>query len=109
MIAAAVQTGQLNVYVGDEPIDDAMVATIKHSHPSAIVLADLLEPLYDAAIPTRQAAHTLGRIKLELESMAQQGTRIVVLCRRRNDLGTRAHFLPSLCASADRVHFLKST
>jgi len=109
MIAAAEQTGQLIVYVGDQPIDDATVATIKHSHPSAIVLADLLEPLYDAAISTRQAAHTLGRIKLELESMAQQGTRVVVLCRRRNDLGTRAHFLSSLCASADSVHFLKST
>jgi hypothetical protein len=109
MIEAAVQTGQLIVYVGDEPIDDATVATIKQTHPGAIVLADLLEPLYDAAISTRQAAHTLGRIKSELESMAQQGTRVVVLCRRRNDLGTRAHFLSSLCALADRVHFLKST
>ena len=109
MIAAAVQTGQLIVYVGDDPIDDATVATIKHSHPGAMVLADLLEPLYDAAIPTRQAAHTLGRIKSELEAMTQHGTRVVVLCRRRNDVGTRAHFLPSLCASADRVHFLKST
>ena len=26
-----------------------------------------------------------------------------------DDRGTRAHFLASLCASADRVHFLKST
>ena len=74
MIAAAVQTGQLIVYVGDEPIDDATVATIKHSHPGAMVLADLLEPLYDAAIPTRQAAHTLGKIKSELEAMAQCAT-----------------------------------
>ena len=108
--ATAVQTGQLVVYIADEVIDDDAIAAVKHSHPSALVLADLLEPLYDAAIPTRDAAHTLGRIKSELESMVQQGTRVVVLCRRRaNDLGTRSHFVTSLCASADRVHFLKST
>lgn len=110
MIAAAVQTGQLIVYVAEDAIDDAAVASAKHTHPGAIVLADLLEPLYDATIPTREAAHTLGRIKVELESMVQQGTRVVVLCRRHdNNLGTRSHFLSSLCASADRVHFLKST
>ena len=108
--AQPMRAGQLIVYVGDQAIDDAMIATVKHAHPSAILLADLLEPLYDASIPTREAAHTLGRLKAELESMVQQGTRVVVLCRRRsNDLGTRSHFLVSLCASADRVHFLKST
>jgi hypothetical protein len=102
--------GHLIVYVGDHAIDDAVIATVKHAHPSAILLADLLEPLYDASIPTREAAHTLGRLKAELESMVQEGTRVVVLCRRRsNDLGTRSHFLTSLCTSADRVHFLKST
>lgn len=110
MIATAVQTGQLIVYVVEDAVDDAAVAAVKHTHPSAIVLADLLEPLYDATIPTREAAHTLGRIKLELESMVQQGTRVAVLCRRHDgNLGTRSHFLSSLCASADRVHFLKST
>jgi hypothetical protein len=104
------RTGQLIVYIGDEPINDAAVASVKHSHPSAIVLADLLEPLYDTGIPTRQAAHTLGRVKSELDAMVQRGTRVVVLCRRRtDDLGTRSHFLTSLCSSADRVHFLKST
>jgi hypothetical protein len=104
------KTGQLIVYVGEEAIDDAVIASVKHAHPTAILLADLLEPLYEASIPTREAAHTLGRIKAELESMTEQGTRVVVLCRRRsNDLGTRSHFLQSLCASADRVHFLKST
>jgi len=108
--AQPMRTGQLIVYVGDEAIDDAVIATVKHAHPSAMLLADLLEPLYDASIPTREAAHTLGRIKAELESMVEHGTRVVVLCRRRNnDLGTRSHFLMSLCASADRVHFLKST
>lgn len=110
MIAAAVQTGQLIVYVCDEEIDDAAVASLKHSHPNAIVLADLLDPLYEASMQTREAAHMLGRIKAELEAMVQQGTRVIVVCRRRNnDLGTRSHFLSSLCASADRVHFLKST
>jgi hypothetical protein len=108
MIASAV--GQLIVYVSDDPIDDAIVASAKHSVPGATILADLLEPLYDAAISTREAAHTLGRIKSELESMVEGGARIVVLChRRQGDLGTRAHFMASLCAAAGRVHFLRST
>jgi hypothetical protein len=108
MIASAV--GQLIVYVCENPIDDAVVASVKTTIPGAIVLADLLEPLYDASIPTRDAAHTLGRIKSELESMVEEGARVVVLCHRRPaDLGTRAHFVASLCGAADRVHFLKST
>ena len=108
MIASA--AGQLIVYVSENPIDDAAVASVKAAVPGAIVLADLLEPLYDATISTREAAHTLGRIKSELELMVEEGVRVVVLCRRRSaDLGTRAHFMASLCAAADRVHFLKST
>jgi hypothetical protein len=109
-IATAIQTGQLVVYVTDHAIDDATVASVKETVPGSMVFADLLEPLYDSSIPTRDAAHTLGRIKGELESMVESGARIAVICRRRpDDLGTRAHFLASLCASADRVHFLKST
>ena len=108
MIASAV--GQLIVYVSDNPIDDAIVASVKQTIPGATILADLLEPLYDVSISTREAAHTLGRIKSELESMVEGGARVVVLCHRRaGDLGTRAHFMASLCAAADRVHFLKST
>ena len=108
MIASAV--GQLIVYVSENPVDDAMVASVKSTMPGAIILADLLEPLYDASIPTREAAHTLGRIKTELESMVEEGARVVVICHRRQvDLRTRAHFMASLCAAADRVHFLKST
>ena len=108
MIATA--AGQLLVYVSDEPIDDAIVASVKNMLPGATVLVDLLEPLYNVSIPTREAAHALGRIKSELESMVEGGARVVVLCHRRaGDLGTRAHFMASLCASADRVHFLKST
>jgi hypothetical protein len=110
MIATASQTGQLFVYVTEQPIDDAAVASIKQTVPGAMVLADLLEPLYDTSIPTRQAAHTLGRLKAELETMVEGGERVVVICRRHaQDLGTRSHFLASLCALADRVHFLKST
>jgi len=108
MIASA--AGQLIVYVSDNPIDDAIVASVRQTIPGATILADLLEPLYDVSISTRDAAHTLGRIKSELESMAEGGARVVVLCHRRaGDLGTRAHFMASLCAAADRVHFLKST
>ena len=110
MIATAIHSGQLIAYVTDHPIDDATVGSIKETVPGALVLADLLEPLYDSGIPTREAAHTLGRIKSELESMTEEGARVVVLCHRRAaDLGTRAHFMASLCAAADRVHFLKST
>jgi len=110
MIAAELQIGQLIVFVADEPVDDAAVASLKGEFPGAVILADLLDPLYDASISTRDAAHLLGRVKSELESMVEQGARVVVICRRRlDDLGTRSHFLASLCASADRVHFLKST
>ena len=108
MIATA--AGQLIVYVSENPIDDAVVSSVKATMPGAMVLADLLEPLYDASIPTREAAQILGRIKSELEVMVDGGARVVVLCHRRSaDLGTRAHFMASLCAVADRVHFLKST
>jgi len=111
MIAAtAMQVGQLIVYLTDDQIDDATVASVKQANPRAIVLADLLEPLYDASIPTRQAAYALGRIKCELESMVERGERVAVLCRRHEgDLGTRSHFLASLCNAADRVHFLNRT
>ena len=110
MIATDIQTGQLIAYVTDQAIDDSTIASVKETVPGAVVLADLLEPLYDPSIPTREAAHTLGRIKYELEGMVESGTRIVMICRRHaEDLGTRSHFLASLCALADRVHFLKST
>ncbi len=110
MIAMASQTGQLIVYVTDQPIDDATVASLKESVPGARVLADLLEPLYDTSIPTRQAAHTLGRVKAELGTIVGAGEQVAVICRRHaEDLSTRSYFLASLCAMADRVHFLKST
>jgi hypothetical protein len=110
MIAAtATPMGQLIVYVADDPIDDVTVAVVKDEVPGAMILAGLLDPLYDTSIPTRDAAHTLGRVKSELESMVERGERVAVICQRRTeDLGTRSHFLASLCASADRVHFLKS-
>jgi hypothetical protein len=103
-------TGQLIVYLTDRTVDDEAIAAVKRTQRGAIVLADLLEPLYDSSISTRDAAHTLGRIKTELDSMVERGERIVILCANTDqDHGTRSHFLASLCASADRVHFLKST
>ena len=67
--------------------------------PGAIVLADLLEPLYDASIPTRQAAYALGRIKCELESMVERGERVAVLCRRHEVTSERGHIFWLLCAT----------
>jgi hypothetical protein len=75
-----------------------------------VLIADPLNSLYDSQLSTRDAAQALGRIKLKLEALANRGAQIVVLCHRKEgDLGTRAHFVLSLCASADRVHFLKRT
>ena len=110
MITAATHTGQLIIYVADEPIDETTIAFVKDEVPGATILADLLEPLYEDSISTRDASHFLGRLKLELETMIEKGALVAIVCRRHsNNLGTRAHFLASLCASADRVHFLSST
>jgi hypothetical protein len=136
MITAA-DTGHLIVYVTDDPVDDAVIAsaiemisgnpiiidglragncyelatTIACQGPGRnIVISNLLEAFYDASIPTREAAQILGRVKSTLESLIVKGVHIVVLCRRRSeDLGTRSHFVASLCASADRVYFRRST
>src|SRR5262249_11348215 len=91
-------------------IDDATVAAVKTNVPGSVVFAGLLEPLYDTSIPTREAAHVLGRIKMELESMVEKGTQVVVICQRRSeDLSTRSHFLASLCAAANDVNLLYGT
>jgi hypothetical protein len=75
-----------------------------------VLIPDLLGKLYDPAIQTRDAARILGRIKARLEELTENGAQIVVLCRETvSDLGTRAHFLSSLCASADRVYFRNNT
>jgi hypothetical protein len=133
----ATETGQLIVYVTDELIDDAAVASamgmisgeaviidtsrmqscsdLAHAIASQtpdknIIISDLLESFYDTSILTREAAQILGKVKATLQTLAEEGAQIVVLCRRRaEDLGTRSHFIASLCASADRVYFRKST
>ena len=75
-----------------------------------VLITDLLGALYDNAISTRDASHILGRIKLKLEELAEMGAQIVVLCRpAERDLGTRAHFMSSLRASADRVYLRSNT
>jgi hypothetical protein len=110
MIATAHHAGQLAVCITEELIDETTIASVKAGAPDSIVFVDLLEPLYDTSIPTREAAHLLGRIKAELESMVEKGSRVVVICRRRSEgLGTRSHFLASLCACASRVHILNNT
>jgi hypothetical protein len=133
----ATETGQLIVYVTDEPIDDAALAsardmisgdavivdtsrmrscselaqTIAAQTPDKhIIISDLLESFYDTSMLTREAAQILGKVKAMLQTLAEEGSQIVVLCRRRaEDRGTRSHFIASLCASADRVYFRRST
>jgi len=136
MITAA-ETGQLIVCVTDEPIDDAALASAMEmisgdaviietsrmqscselAHAIAtqtpdknIIISDLLESFYDTSILTREAAQILGKVKVMLQALPQERSQIVVLCRRRaEDRGTRSHFIASICASADRVYFRKST
>jgi hypothetical protein len=74
-----------------------------------ILIADPLSIVYDSKLPTRDAARILGRVKSRLESLADRGAQIVALCHRRPDLGTRSHFVLSLCSSADEVYFRNST
>jgi hypothetical protein len=133
----ATETGNLIVYVTDDPIDDAaltsvmdfvsgepviidasraqncveLARTIARQTPDRnIVISNLLEAFYDTSILTREAAQILGKVKSLLEALVNDGARIVVVCRRRaEDLGTRSHFMASLCASADRVYFRSNT
>jgi hypothetical protein len=68
-----------------------------------ILVVGLLDRLYDPGILTRDAARTLGEIKSRLEHLAEDGFDITVLCENKTgNLGTRSHFLASLCVSADR-------
>jgi hypothetical protein len=76
-----------------------------------VLIPDMLSSLYDSRISTRDAARILGRVKYKLEELSETGAQIVVLCRQSTpeDHGTRAHFLPSLCAAAHRVYMRNST
>ena len=69
-----------------------------------ILVVGVLDRLYDPEILTRDAARTLGGIKYKLEQLAKDGFDVTVLCENpTRNLGTRSHFLSSLCASADQV------
>ncbi|HET9130607.1 MAG TPA: hypothetical protein VFO86_06660 [Terriglobia bacterium] len=69
-----------------------------------ILVVGVLDRLYDPEILTRDAARTLGGIKYKLEQLAKDGFDVTVICENpTGNLGTRAHFLSSLCASADQV------
>ncbi|MBI4471621.1 MAG: hypothetical protein HY646_03070 [Acidobacteria bacterium] len=104
------EMGQLIVYVTDAPLDEAASAEVKKMFNSDVVVSNLLESLYDTSISTREAAQILGRAKTKLESLVESGSTVVVICRRRSeDLGTRSHFMASLCAAADQVYFRSNT
>ena len=75
-----------------------------------VLIPDLLGVLYDPGISTRDAARLLGRLKCKLEALASTGAQIVLLCRDTPvNLGTKAHFRSSLCASAHRVYLRSNT
>ncbi len=75
-----------------------------------VLIPDLLGALYKPTISTRDAARILGRMKSKLEELTEMGAHVVLLCRETaGELGTKAHFLSSLCSSADRVYFRSNT
>jgi hypothetical protein len=79
-------------------------ALLDRCRSSRILIDGLLDALDNPYMPTRDAARTLGRLKVRLEALAESGVEVVVLCHvRRKDRGARSHFLNSLCASADQV------
>jgi hypothetical protein len=106
--------GQLIIYVSDDPIDEAAIAsvpeTMSHGDNPLVCVWNLLEPLYNSSMCTREAAGMLGQAKSALKALAARGLQIVVLCQHHSDdLGTRSHFMASLCGAADCVHFRRST
>jgi len=104
------ETGQLIVYVTEQSLDDAAMASVKKMFDSDVLIPNVLDALYDSSISTREAAQMLGRVKSRLESLVESGSNVVVVCQRRSeDLGTRAHFMASLCAAADQVYFRSNT
>jgi hypothetical protein len=107
-----------HLHILDASSPKALEQTILHDLESAfdrfgtrrVLIADPLDSLYDSQLSTRDAAQTLGRVKLKLEALANGGAHIVVLCyRRERDMRTRSHFVLSLCAAADRVYFRNRT
>jgi hypothetical protein len=63
-----------------------------------------LESLYGQDIITRDAARSLGRLKLMLEQLADSGLDVTVLCKADTaELGARRYLLSSLCAAAGHV------
>ena len=118
----ATATGQIIVCITEEPSENVIAqaadrfyilrastmvgleTALERADAPAILIEGVLDALYDPRMLTRDASRALGRLKMRLEELAEGGVEVVVLCEaRRNDLGTRAHFLHSLCASADRV------
>ena len=106
--------GQLIIYVSDDPIDEAVIASVRetmsHGDNPLVCVWNLLEPLYNTSMCTREAARMLGEAKSVLKVLAASGLQIVVLCQHHSEnLGTRSHFMASLCGAADCIHFRRST
>ena len=83
---------------------NSLEVALERTAATHILIEGLLDVLSDPRIAIRDASRTLGRIKARLESLSKSGVEVVVLCRPlRSHSGARSHFLPSLCAKADRV------
>lgn len=83
---------------------------LKQFKTRCVFIADPLNHFYGGEVSTRDAAHSLGRMKSKLERLAAGGVNVTVFSHRKaEDLGTRSHFLLSLCAAADRVYFRNKT
>ncbi len=71
-----------------------------------VLIAGMLDPLYDRAMPTRDAARALGRMKRALGVLQRSGLEVVVVSSpEQADLGARRCLLASLCAAAGQVRY----
>jgi hypothetical protein len=71
-----------------------------------VLLVGVLDHLYDRGILTRDAARSLGRMKLVLEALTRSGLEVTVVCRTEgSEMGARTFLVSSLCAFAQEVHY----
>jgi hypothetical protein len=70
-----------------------------------VLLVGVLDHLYDRGILTRDAARSLGRLKLLLGALTRTGLDITVVCNGEDSQwGARTYLVSSLCASAQEVY-----
>ena len=71
-----------------------------------VLLVGVLDHLYDRGILTRDAARSLGRMKLVLEALTRSGLEVTVVCKTEgSEMGARTFLVSSLCAFAQEVHY----